>query len=61
VVWETLRPGWEVFSRETEGETFPFHFSPRQTEMIFNNVLFTPNSEGMKMRSGGAGKERGRS
>lgn len=59
VVWETLRPDWEVFSREIEGqkekrETFPFHFPPQQ----FNNVLFTPSSERMRIRRGGA--ERGK-
>lgn len=63
VVWETLRPGWEVFSREMEGErqrqrekweTFPFHLPPQQ----FNNVLFTPNSERMRTRRGGGEREK---
>lgn len=57
VVWETLGPGWEVFSREMEGERWkekreacPFHFPPQQSEMIFNNVLFTPGSERTRER-----------
>lgn len=48
VVWETLRPGWEVFSRETEGERDIFISLLSRVKKLFNNVLFTPSSERMR-------------
>lgn len=58
VVWETLGPGWEVFSIETEGERDRkisekhSHFISLLSRLkkIFNNVLFTPSSERMRKR-----------
>lgn len=52
VVWENLRPGWEVFSREMEGVR-----DRKRSETIFNNVLFILSSERMRRRRGGAEKD----
>lgn len=42
VVWETLRPGWEVFSRETEGERQKKNLSTSQANT--SRLQLSPNA-----------------